>query len=44
MALRIPLSLVDKFKSHCAIGRMIFTEVNSIFALAIRPPARKIKR
>lgn len=44
IALTIPLSLVDKFKSHCAIGNIIFTDVNSKNALAIKPPESAIKR
>lgn len=42
IALNIPLSVVDKSKSHCAIGKMKFTEVSSIKAQAISPPANKM--
>lgn len=44
IALTIALSLVDKLRSHCAIGKIMFTEVNSTNALAIRPPESAIKR
>lgn len=43
IALKTPLSLVDISRSHCAIGRIILTEVSSRKAAAINPPERVIR-
>lgn len=43
IALKIPLSIVDNFKSHPANGKIKFIEVNSINPHPIKLPARAIK-
>lgn len=41
--LKIPLSLVSRFRSHCATGKMKFTKESSMNAHAIKLPASSMK-